>query len=55
MWKYLGLPLSYIDNIHIVDKKKPQFASSAETTWQVILFKFDVVRCKLPLHYVVNK
>ena len=36
--------------------KKPQFASSAETRWKVILFKFPIDwRYKLLLHYVVNK
>ena len=36
--------------------KKPQFASSAETGWQVILFRFPLDwRYKLLLHYIVNK
>ena len=36
--------------------KKPQFASSAETTWQVILFKFPIDwGYNLLLHDVVNK
>ena len=37
-------------------KKMPQFAKSAETRWQVILFKFPTDwRYMLLLHYVVNK
>ena len=38
--------------------KRPQFASSAETRLQVILFKFSIdlrLTAKLFLHYVVNK
>ena len=44
--------------IFVLLTKKLQFASSAETRWQVILFKFPIdlrLTDKLFLHYVVNK
>ena len=42
--------------IFVLLTKKPQFASSAETRWQVILFTFPIdLRYKLLFHYVVNK
>ena len=47
---------SNLDFQWVMLTKKPQFASSAETRWQVILLKFPVDgRYKLLWHHVVNK
>ena len=47
---------SILDFQWVMLTKKPQFASSAETRWQVILFKFPTDwTYNLLLHYVVSK
>ena len=47
---------SILDFQWVMLTKKPQFASSAETRWQVILFKFPIDwRCKLMLTWLYTE